>query len=71
MRPGRLLGYCAMHLKIKRIHGLSVQRDHLYAATKRKNKKRGSDLRFFSEPLSLVCHSEIFCPRISFFIHVS
>ena len=40
MRQGRLLDYCAMHLKIKRIHGLNVQRDHVYAATKRKNKRK-------------------------------
>ena len=32
MGPGRLLGYRAMHLKIKNIHGLNVPRDLVYAA---------------------------------------
>ena len=32
MGPGRLLGYRAMHLKIKSIHGLNVPRDLVYAA---------------------------------------
>ena len=32
MGPGRLLGYRAMHLKIKDIHGLNVPRDLVYAA---------------------------------------
>ena len=32
MGPGRLLGYRAMHLKIKNIHGLKVPRDLVYAA---------------------------------------
>ena len=33
MGPGRLLGYSAMHLKIKIIRGLNVPRDLVYAAT--------------------------------------
>ena len=32
MGPPRLLGYRAMHLKIKNIHGLNVPRDLVYAA---------------------------------------
>ena len=32
MGPGRLLGYRAMHLKIKNIHGLNVPQDLVYAA---------------------------------------
>ena len=32
MGPGRLLGYRAMHLKIKSIRGLNVPRDLVYAA---------------------------------------
>ena len=32
MGPGRLLGYRAMHLKIKNINGLNVPRDLVYAA---------------------------------------
>ena len=32
MGPGRLLGYRAMHLKIKNIHGLNKPRDLVYAA---------------------------------------
>ena len=32
MGPGRLLGYHAMHLKIKNVHGLNVPRDLVYAA---------------------------------------
>ena len=32
MGPGKLLGYRAMHLKIKNIHGLNVPRDLVYAA---------------------------------------
>ena len=32
MGPGRLLGYRAIHLKIKNVHGLNVPRDLLYAA---------------------------------------
>ena len=30
--PGRLLGYRAMHLKIKNFHGLNTPRDLVYAA---------------------------------------
>ena len=29
---GQLLGYCAMHHKIRQVHGLNVTRDQVYAA---------------------------------------
>ena len=68
MGPGRLLSYHVMHLKIKSIGGVSVPRDFVYAATKRKANLSMQQL-FYS--CFMIVYNVIAMTRFSFFYRFS